>query len=234
MYTKRVAADGREMQEVVYSSMGLHYIGSESDYTKGYACIFGQIGTPYEDCPMLYEIEFPNEFPYDPPKVLFKTYDGLTRFHPNMYREGKVCLSILHTWNGPKWASTMRLSTVLITLQSLLDNAPLRHEPGYEHGKDLVVDAYTSYIEIVCIRYILDRAEAHRNNKIQPEVFKYFLNQFLERLPATLQRLEVRLKNLLEKDELQFQNLPYQMQGCSGYNRLLNRVIKLKEIFSSF
>jgi ubiquitin-conjugating enzyme E2 Z len=233
MYNKRVVADGREAQELLYSSIGLHYISSDIILTKGYACIFGPSGTPYEDCPMLYEIDFSSDFPYTPPKVEFKTYDGLTRFHPNMYREGKVCLSILHTWNGPRWASTMRLSTVLITLQSLLDTAPLRHEPGYEHGKTIVVDAYTKFIEIACVRYILDKAEAHINHKIQPEVFKYFLNQFLERLPATLQRLEVRLIKLISEGELHFANLPYQMQGCSGYKRLLDRVVKLKGVFSS-
>ena len=43
---------------------------------------------------------------------------------------GKVCLSILGTWSGPKWTSIMDITTVLLTLQSLLDENPLHHEPG--------------------------------------------------------------------------------------------------------
>ena len=43
-----------------------------------------------------------------------------------------LCLSILGTWSGPKWTSIMDITTVLLTLQSLLDNNPLHHEPGQE------------------------------------------------------------------------------------------------------
>ena len=233
MSIKRVGADVKELQEMLYTSMGVYYVCNETSITTGYACIFGQKETPYEDCPMFFELEILPDFPYDPPKVLFKTYDGLTRFHPNMYREGKVCLSILHTWNGPRWASTMRLSTILVTLQSILDNSPLRHEPGYEHGNHAILDAYAKFVEVACIRYILDRAEAHVEQKVQPELFKYFLQQFLERLPATLDRLEMRLQKVLEGGEIHFSNLPYQLQGCSGYAKLYQRVVKLKTHFPS-
>ena len=46
----------------------------------------------------------------------------------------KVCLSILGTWSGPKWTSIMDISTVLLCIQSLLDNNPLHHEPGQEQN----------------------------------------------------------------------------------------------------
>ena len=36
------------------------------------------------------------------------------------------------TWSGPKWTSIMDITTVLLTLQSLLDENPLHHEPGQE------------------------------------------------------------------------------------------------------
>ena len=41
--------------------------------------------------------------------------------------QGKVCLSILGTWAGPKWTSIMDITTVLLTIQSLLDKNPLHH-----------------------------------------------------------------------------------------------------------
>ena len=232
MSIKRMGSDIKELQDPLYSSMGIYYVCNESVITTGYACIFGPPDTPYEDCPMFYEFTIPSDFPFVPPKVEFKTYDGLTRFHPNMYREGKVCLSILHTWNGPKWASTMRISTVLVTLQSILDESPLRHEPGYENGNHEILEVYAKFTEVACIRYILDRAEAHIEKKVQPELFPYFQTVFLERLPATLERLEKRLNLLIEKGERYFLNLPYQLQGQSGYKKLLDRVVKLKMVFN--
>jgi len=231
MVLKRAKADVEELQGKLYSDMWVYYKVDETTLTRGTACIFGPPGTPYEDCPMLYEINLPSEFPFDPPQVLFKTYDGLTRFHPNMYRDGKVCLSILHTWNGPRWASTMRISTVLVTLQSLLDESPIRHEPGYEHGRDEVSYAYSKYIEVTCIRYILGRAEAHLERRLQPNEFMQFLDIFLERLPAILERLESKLQKRVEEGEIQFLHLPYQLQGRTGYKGLLDRVIKLKGVF---
>jgi ubiquitin-conjugating enzyme E2 Z len=182
---------------------------------------------------MVYQFQIPSQYPFDPPSVVFSTYDGITRFHPNMYVDGKVCLSILHTWNGPKWASTMRISTILVTLQSLLDSAPLRHEPGYSSGYDQLSSDYSKFIEVSCIRYILDRIESHIENKVQPTIFNHFLQQFLDRLPATMERLEVRLNKLVESGELQFSQLPYQMYGRTGYKSLLERLVKLKAQINS-
>ena len=77
-----------------------------------------------------------------------------TRIHPNIYVGGhkngrKVCLSILGTWNGPKWTTVMDISTVLITIQSLLDNNPLCHEPGFSSPSRNNLKLYSNYNEII-------------------------------------------------------------------------------------
>jgi ubiquitin-protein ligase len=230
MFVKRIHADVAELQKPLYSDMGIYYKMDESSITKGVACIFGPPDTPYQDCPMLFEFNISSEYPFEPPQVFFRTYDGLTRFHPNMYRDGKVCLSILHTWNGPRWASTMRLSTILVTLQSLMDTAPIRHEPGYESGRDEISEAYSKYIEVCCMRYILDRTESHFEKRLQPNEFIPFLPVFLERLSGVLKRIETRLECLLKEGDKYFTELPYQMQGRTAYKSILDRLVKLKEL----
>ena len=221
--SKRCLADITEIQKEIYISQGIHYVVDEKDANKGYACIFGPEGTPYEDCPMLYSFIMLSTYPFDPPVVRFQTCDGSTRFHPNMYVDGKVCLSILHTWEGPKWASTMRLSTVLITIQSLMDTQPLRHEPGYvdevgQKGKD-----YATFVESRCIRYILDCVE----KKSYTTEIESFQEVFLKRLPKTLERLKVRLEKLLEEGEKSYELLPYKMFGKTDYGKSLERLKKL-------
>jgi hypothetical protein len=59
---------------------------------------------------------------------------GSKRFNPNLYQDGKVCLSLLGTWAGPGWVSgTSTLLQVLISIQSLiLVSEPYFNEPGYE------------------------------------------------------------------------------------------------------
>ena len=221
--SKRCLADIAELQKEIYTSQGIYYSIDDKNANKGYACIFGPEGTPYEDCPMLYYFLVPSTYPFDPPIVRFQTCDGLTRFHPNMYVDGKVCLSILHTWEGPKWASTMRLSTVLITIQSLMDTQPLRHEPGYateigQKGKD-----YATFVESRCIQYILDCAE----KKTTTMALDPFYQIFEARLPKTLERLQFRLEKLVEGGEKNYHSLPYNMFGKTEYGKSLERLKNL-------
>jgi ubiquitin-conjugating enzyme E2 Z len=227
---KRAVADIKELQNPLYSQTGIYYKVSDSNVLKGTACIFGPKGTPYEDCPMLFEIQVSTTYPFDPPTVRFLTYDGQTRFHPNMYVDGKVCLSILHTWQGPKWASTMRLSTILVTLQSLMDEAPLRHEPGYESGHEDVTANYSKYVEAMCIKYTLDRLACTFHTIGQPLLFEPFEDEWKERIPGILERLEKRLEKLVTEGEKTYLALPYKMQGKTTYAKFLDLVVKLKTL----
>jgi len=225
---RRAVADIAELQNPIYSGGGIHYHANEESMFRGYACIFGPEGTPFEDCPMLYEVTVPTTFPFDPPQVQFRTYDGHTRFHPTMYIGGKCCLSILHTWQGPKWASTMRLSTDLVTLQSLMDSDPLRHEPGYEKNRDDIARSFATAVEVGCTRWILERAESLAAGKSQPSVFEPFVEEFQKRLPATLDRLETRLQTCIEGGEKVWPRILDLIEGSSGYSVSLQRVLKLK------
>ena len=64
------------------------------------------------------------------PKVTYLTNDGKTRFNPNLYRNGKVCISLLNTWKGEQWTSCQTIKAILLSLVSLLHNEPLLNEPG--------------------------------------------------------------------------------------------------------
>ena len=49
----------------------------------------------------VFDIYFPPIYPNGPPKVnLMTTGKGSVRFNPNLYNNGKVCLSLLGTWRG--------------------------------------------------------------------------------------------------------------------------------------
>lgn len=83
--------------------------------------------------------EFPKDYPIKSPTVrCITTNNGKTRFNPNIYSEGKVCLSILGTWRGnpgEEWSSCQGLESVLLSIQSLMSSNPYENEPGYETAK---------------------------------------------------------------------------------------------------
>jgi ubiquitin-protein ligase len=56
-------------------------------------------GTPYENGLFEFDVFCDGEFPNKPPLVQFKTTGGgRVGFNPNLYPDGKVCLSLLGTW----------------------------------------------------------------------------------------------------------------------------------------
>ena len=99
--------------------------------------ICGPKDTPYENGLFLFHGHFPLEYPNVEPKILIKTTGmGTVRFNPNLYANGKVCLSLLGTWSGhqnEKWNKTSSFLQVLVSIQSLiLVEQPYFNEPGYE------------------------------------------------------------------------------------------------------
>ena len=107
------------------------------DYMK--AIIFGSEGTPYSSGAFLYDIHFGNNYPNSPPSVaITSTGNGTVRFNPNLYSNGKVCLSLLGTWSGYKGETwDPKISTVyqvLLSIQSIIMSELVYfNEPGYEH-----------------------------------------------------------------------------------------------------
>jgi baculoviral IAP repeat-containing protein 6 len=100
--------------------------------------ITGPVNTPYSGGCFLFDIFFPEDYPNVPPNVwLMTTGNGTVRFNPNLYDNGKVCLSLLGTWSGAEgenWnKETSTLLQVLVSIQSLiLVPDPYFNEPGYE------------------------------------------------------------------------------------------------------
>jgi ubiquitin-protein ligase len=142
------------------NSNGIYIEFDETDILKAKALIIGPKDTIYDNAYLFFTIEFPKNYPFSPPILTYKPQNKI-RIHPNIYVNGKVCLSILGTWSGPSWTHTMDITTVLLTIQSLLDNNPLVNEPGYEKivtEKNILYDNYNKTIRYNTINsLILDR-----------------------------------------------------------------------------
>jgi len=97
--------------------------------------VVGPPGTPYALVPFFFDLALPAEYPREPPLAHFHAhYVGNERLNPNLYVDGKVCLSLLGTWHGPAWEpQRSTLLQVLVSLQGLvLVEEPYFNEPGHE------------------------------------------------------------------------------------------------------
>ncbi|KAF1821084.1 uncharacterized protein K489DRAFT_323009 [Dissoconium aciculare CBS 342.82] len=144
----------------------------DSDVRHLRALIIGPCDTPYEFGFFEFDLHFPRDYPIRSPEVrCITTNSGRTRFNPNIYAEGKVCLSILGTWrgeHGEQWSSAQGLESVLLSIQSLMSPNPYENEPGFEKVKK---DAPESIAYIEKIRH-----ESLRISVIQ-RMEKLLLNQ---------------------------------------------------------
>lgn len=98
--------------------------------------LVGPSGTPYAHAPYLFDLHLHDGFPLEAPKAFFHSWtNGIGRINPNLYEDGKVCLSLLGTWSGDEsdeeWVTGK--STVLQIIVSLL-GLVLVQEPYYSRS----------------------------------------------------------------------------------------------------
>ncbi len=90
--------------------------------------------TPYCGGAFEFDVFIPPTYPSVSPNVLLRTTgSGQVRFNPNLYNNGKVCLSLLGTWAGPGWdPATSNIAQVCNSILFLIFvEHPYFNEPGY-------------------------------------------------------------------------------------------------------
>ena len=196
--------------------------------TKGYAMMIGQIGTPYYGGYYFFSFDYPHDYPFSPPKVTFMTNDGCTRFGPNLYRCGKVCVSILNTWSGDKWSSCQTINSVLLTLCSLLNDAPLLNEPGQgKNCKDFI--PYQKSIQFKNIDFAI--CDMIINNKTTHHC-QLFYDIMIEQFNNNYDKLLEYVKS--QNNEISIQQVKiYDMNTIINYSALETKLIKTKQIIGS-
>ena len=107
---------------------------------------------------------------------------------------GKVCLSILNTWSGPKWPTIMHIGSILITLQSILTNNPLRNEPGYEGDNTTKNSIYNLIVEHDTIENLIIR-----NCFDIPSTYAMFTNEIINHMNKNKKDVISKNQDFMEK-----------------------------------
>ncbi|GBE77250.1 Baculoviral IAP repeat-containing protein [Sparassis crispa] len=124
--------------------------------------IAGPEGTPYAGGLFEFDCYIPLNYPNAPPLMHLRTTGGgRVRFNPNLYNNGKVCLSLLGTWAGrpeEQWSPKSTLLQVVVSIQSMiLIDLPYFNEPGYgkADAKDHNSIAYNRNIYVQTVRWAM-------------------------------------------------------------------------------
>ena len=99
---------------------------SEDNLFEWEVVLFGPPDTLFEGAYIKAKMKFPTDYPSSPPTFTFIT----PMWHPNVYANGELCLSILHQpiddpssgeLASERWNITQNVRTILLSVQSLLD-----------------------------------------------------------------------------------------------------------------
>ena len=96
------------------------------------ATIIGPVNSPFQGGIFNLSIYFPTDYPFKPPKVFFDT----KIYHPNINKNGGICLDILKE----SWSPALTISKLLLSMCSLLTDPnpddPLEIEIANEYKKN--------------------------------------------------------------------------------------------------
>ncbi|KAH9943144.1 uncharacterized protein BXZ73DRAFT_40439 [Epithele typhae] len=135
-FMARLTKEYKALQSSLPDSILVRAYEDRSDLLR--SLIIGPENTPYENAPFVIDWMLDSNFPQTPPVAHFLSWtNGNGRVNPNLYEEGKVCLSILGTWAGDKsesWsAARSSLLQAFVSIQGLvLVKEPWFCEPAYE------------------------------------------------------------------------------------------------------
>lgn len=157
--------------------------------------IFGPPQTLYEGGYFKASMKFPNDYPYSPPTMRFLT----KVWHPNVYENGDLCISILHPpvddpqsgeLPSERWNPTQSVRTILLSVISLL-NEPNTSSPAnvdasvmFRRWKDSK-GADKEYENIVRKQVLGTKADAEKDGVV---------------VPTTLEEYCIKAKPALQKD----------------------------------
>ncbi|KAL4295358.1 hypothetical protein GQ457_12G025660 [Hibiscus cannabinus] len=99
------------------------------------ATVIGPPGTPYQGGIFFLDITFPSDYPFQPPKVVFKT----RIYHCNVDAAGNLSLDILKD----SWSPALTITKVLTAIRAIFTNP----------------DPYTPLISGVARLYLADKAK---------------------------------------------------------------------------
>ncbi|KAI3919234.1 hypothetical protein MKW92_012802 [Papaver armeniacum] len=187
------------------------------------AVIIGISCTPHHDGLFFFDVQLTTDYPNSPPSVHYRSF-GI-RLNLNLYSDGKVCLSLLNTWAGPRWnPSQSTLLQVLLSLQGLvLNENPYFNEPGLGmFGAKTSTSGQTKSMHYDEQVFMLSLRTMLRLLRTSPKHFEDFVAQhFRERDKIILAACKAYMSGRLRigEDITQFINQPSTMAPINAVRK---------------
>ncbi|KAF2654346.1 hypothetical protein K491DRAFT_693982 [Lophiostoma macrostomum CBS 122681] len=208
---KRIAKE----HKILRSSLppGIFFRTWESRLDLIRVLMIGPHDTPYEYAPFIIDFHLPSNYPSGPPEAFFHSWtNGNGPVNPNLYEDGKICLSLLGTWHADErnesWSpAKSTLLQVLVSIMGLvLVKEPYYNEAGYDVHREAPETKLSSalYTERAYFRARAFIVHALTNDAaIDPFTLElqYLYQSKEDEAPGLLDKAIAAAKDILEKSE---------------------------------
>ncbi|PSN72288.1 hypothetical protein BS50DRAFT_569813 [Corynespora cassiicola Philippines] len=171
--------------------------------------MIGPSDTPYEYAPFVIDFHIGSDYPQHPPEAFFHSWtNGNGPVNPNLYEDGKICLSLLGTWHADErnesWSpAKSTLLQVLVSIMGLvLVKEPYYNEAGYDVHREAPETKLNSalYTERAYFRARAFIAYA-LTNEVQPftEELRYMYRDQSPGAPRLLDKAIDAAKEVIER-----------------------------------
>ena len=136
-----IAILNKQYKELIKNPIDGFYVGLKDDNIFIWeGNLIGPEDTLYEGGIFSFNIYFPFNFPLAPPKFIFNT----KIYHPNIYKSGEVCISILHEPgddemgyedSSERWRPVHTIESIILSIISLLSNPNDESPANIDAGK---------------------------------------------------------------------------------------------------
>ena len=230
---KRIQKDIKLYHQSDINTHGIYVHFNDKNLFNAKALIIGPKESPYQNGFYLFDINYTENYPQTPPKVVLCTLNKQTRFNPNLYTNGKVCLSILGTWSGPGWTPCLSTNEVLLSIQSLLNNNPIQNEPGYEQLTLEDSEPAKTYVNI--LEYHNHLIAIHQVLNQLPQTFECFRElietKFLELYSENITSIQNHTNKTVLNNSKQYLRM-YNLTAVLNYGDILNEYKRLYGVLS--
>jgi ubiquitin-protein ligase len=205
--------------------------------------MIGTKGTPYENGFFFFTIRYPDNYPSVPMIIWYYTTHSKMRFNPNLYNNGKICLSIINTWGSQfNWTPNMNTRSVLLSIQAMvLNESPLNNEPGLKLTEKTISDyndvLYYCVFNIGILQNLTQEKTSYLENISSNKVvsFNCFREQINTYFKNNIDWYINRCKELYFKfkNENVFFRPPFdRVEYACNYLHVLEQLIKIYNTFS--
>lgn len=204
---KRIAKDYKILRSSLPPGILVRTWESRLDLLR--VLIIGPSDTPYEYAPFIIDMQLPPSYPQQAPQAFFHSWtNGAGPVNPNLYEDGKICLSLLGTWHADErnesWSPTKStLLQVLVSIMGLvLVKEPYYNEAGYDVHREapetkLNSALYTERAYFLARGFIV-HALSHEIHHFDNEL-KYLYLSRKDGAPRLLEKAIASAKEILER-----------------------------------